>query len=91
MPEDYVIRSYRRNHKNAHAEDAEQGKIKRETDSYVKSTQRRLTLERELVANPDSEYLVSELAKVETAGEKVRRNARTHKQRLKKLKDQGLD
>lgn len=91
MPEDYAIRSYRRNHKNAHAEDAERGKIKRETDPYVKSTQRRLSLERELVANPDSEYLVSELAKVETAREKVRRNARTHKQRLKTLKDQGLD
>jgi hypothetical protein len=87
----FTLRSYQRTHKDVHIEEAEHSKIRRETKSYLKSTQHRRAVERQLLENPQDEGLAEELARVEVSGTRIRRNAKTHKRRLKKLREQGLE
>lgn len=82
---DFEYRKYARVHKSDHPSDDEKGKIHREKAGYAKISGKRDRLSRQILIQPDDEALADSLDELDAAADKIRKNARTHKDRLKKL------
>lgn len=79
--------SYHRIHKAAHPSDLETGKIHRETARSVKGRRAADSVSREMIANPEDDAMLDEYQEHLVSAERDRRNAKGHKRRLKKLRE----
>lgn len=85
---DYKYKSYKRIHKYSHASDMEKEKISRETSNYERCQRKaKQTLKRLLTETDenDIEEVTQESDEYEYASQKEMRNAKGHKERLKRL------
>lgn len=82
----HELKAYKRIHKFSHPSDVEKGKIGRETSLYIKLKGKSDTICRQLAGRPDvPDDLLDQLGELDTAAGKVRKNAKGHKERLKRL------
>jgi len=89
---DYEIKRYKRIHKFSNPSDVEKGKIKKETDDYLKLTKNSKRLSVDILRNITNlsdfdESTYEEIEGLDLKASKEKNNAKVHKKRLQKLEN----